>query len=736
MTSPMDIDCSPPNGELPKDIRKLKHSDETPDKFQSQSATSRTTLPTSEDTDSGEWNSLPTSPNTTTPLGSCCLSNVEREIHGFLRAVRRKALRALHAGLLYMSQRRADAEALPQRGSALPLSTGSTHVCFLLPERNGALQPVLPEGHTARDPAHLEKVRRLQTSPTAAFVSARRTQGLRRTSYHYPTSRVKWSFRHYRLHKKLKMQRGHRRITDPRVSTWHDAVTLCSCSGIAAACRGRIRAQPAPPGHMSHKPLAVLLQETSCTSHGLQGYRVYMTPSITPTSRSDSTHTVVKCQTALFILRTVEHRRIPTAVFETEMQRVVGARLHLARSNVMVALLPTWTSSECVICAPYPHDAAVFAEDFNAGLGVLGAELQLANDLGLAARRAENPGQRDTNFDLTWVTADTRCGRPVIHVTAYANDETIRIEAGDHFTTEAAVCSLQKALDIIPDLLTPNGMEGILVAKATYAASCFRLTKRQTQELETLHRATLRVVTGPQRHNELTAQGRSLLTEDECNPPLDTPTLHKRVPPWEDVLVTEQRPAPAKTQRQRHTTRRSTRAIGETTDSQDDPKTLHVCVDASWRPGANNDPNGTELELRAIREELRLARQVIYHHLDRGYQQIHLFTDCTEALRCLIGPPRKHSTAHAIKKTCASLERDNGAIGHPGNERAHELSNEAALHRYHCGDPTGPVTLRKDPHEERQIRRQRRRQALLSIVPKCDDPTPQGLPGGAQVFVN
>ncbi|KAH9359590.1 hypothetical protein HPB48_021641 [Haemaphysalis longicornis] len=204
-----------------------------------------------------------------------------------------------------------------------------------------------------------------------------------------------------------------------------------NCRGIRAAApelNERIKG-------MDAKPLAVLLQETQGTGPSLYGYRAYTAPSITCSSRSDPSQTVVEGQTIIYVLKTVAHCQIPTAAFGTDTQEVVAVRFRVGRRNFTVAstyVRPRTAQHASTrvnfswmrrLRAFYPHDAAVFAGDFNAehkawgyqisrsrGLQLLEeadeAELHLVNDLSQATRRTQNPAQRDTVPDLTWATAN------------------------------------------------------------------------------------------------------------------------------------------------------------------------------------------------------------------------------------------------------------------------------------------------------------------------------------------
>lgn len=94
-------------------------------------------------------------------------------------------------------------------------------------------------------------------------------------------------------------------------------------------------------------------------------------------------------------------------------------------------------------------------------------------------------------------------------------------------------------------------------------------------------------------------------------------------------------------------------------------------MDASWRPESHvaavaavfrpddhqnirllslvADPDITQLELCTIKEAPHLERQVVTYHPERGYDEVHILTDCSEALKCRIVPPRCNITAHDIK---------------------------------------------------------------------------------------
>lgn len=65
-------------------------------------------------------------------------------------------------------------------------------------------------------------------------------------------------------------------------------------------------------------------------------------------------------------------------------------------------------------------------------------------------------------------------------------------------------------------------------------------------------------------------------------------------------------------------------------------------------------PTATALDLNAIGEGLQLAARLLAAD-PKTYQSASIFRDSAEALRYLIGPPRRHSVVLNYKRSCATL---------------------------------------------------------------------------------
>ncbi|XP_049524104.1 uncharacterized protein LOC125945838 [Dermacentor silvarum] len=257
-------------------------------------------------------------------------------------------------------------------------------------------------------------------------------------------------------------------------------------------------------------------------------------------------------------------------------------------------------------------------------------------------------------------------------------------------------------------------VSALLTSRAIYGARCYDLLARHWTQLEVLHRAALRIITGLPKHTRVeelhryaklptlratieaskagheerlkhTRQGRALLAY-----------MGKDIPPWDDIAVVDTTPTPRNMGAQ-HAHRRAAFAVRHAqsladappsqeqvyTDAAFDPRTsegavaYHVvgsCATHSTFITADAD-DPTELELRAI------GWAVDQVSSNTHAKHMNIYTDSQYALHACKSRHTASSEVLLVKQAfrraevrgvTATLHYIPGHQGIEGNERAHE----------------------------------------------------------------
>lgn len=326
--------------------------------------------------------------------------------------------------------------------------------------------------------------------------------------------------------------------------------------------------------------------------------------------------------------------------------------------------------------------------------------------------------------------------------------------------------------------------QAVLTSKVTYGAVCFDFTKAQLQQLEVLHRESLRVITGLPKHAKLeelykhaqlpplteiirtrqeghdfrrasTLAGRALLALlPQCAAPQHPIPLP--LPPWDDFIVVNPKPLPVTGPTLRHSNKhRRTSEMTERfphsavyTDATWDPTTntaglaaIHSTFQAACQQEYPTAPSSTHLQLEAI---LLAVRQLQISHWPTNQPHATIFTASQEAFRALRRVPYQNSICASIKMLARRLHCTTGlqirvdwVPGHCVNstkEAARALASDVLSTRSHPVLPHHDPNL--DPFEARATYQRCARARLRSHIPANDYPLPTGLPRGLQVLIH
>ncbi|XP_077554114.1 uncharacterized protein LOC144168983 [Haemaphysalis longicornis] len=328
--------------------------------------------------------------------------------------------------------------------------------------------------------------------------------------------------------------------------------------------------------------------------------------------------------------------------------------------------------------------------------------------------------------------------------------------------------------------------QAVLTSKACYGAPCFALTKTQYDRLETLHRESLRVITGLPRHTRVeelyrysqlpplraiiterveghnrrrAATRAGQLVQKLASGQSDSlfPQLPAVRAPWEDVLVRVSKPLSRLRGRNHNHHERAaiaaradrragaiftTAVLNETTS-----RASLSCIDGQMRISRTiqflHPPSPCQTRLAAV---LLAAEHIEATYGAGDNHHFTIFTDSPQALDRLGKTPYVGTTCDLIKTICRRL-RDTrnivvrvdcvpGHAGGIGSETAYACASE---HFELRSNPALPVPFAQhdpDPPEAKAAARHASKQSLRNLVPPDPAPLPAGLPRGAQVLLH